>query len=213
MCGGTLTENQPKSDNALGQRMRNQRRRLSFTLQKLAEKSGVSVGYLSQVERGNATPTLGTLSQIAAALNVSADYFIATPRAVDSLTSAGKRPRFSVDGSDLEYEQIGADHPDLEMTSFILHVPPGYSSEVVKHVGEEIIYVLDGEICQRVDGRDYLMRPGDSLHYLGSHPHSWSNQTNKPARIMWVGRMHYDQSGHVPARDGRSIKAAATQTA
>jgi transcriptional regulator with XRE-family HTH domain len=207
-----LSENQHKKENALGQRMRNLRRRMSLTLQQLAEKSGVSVGYLSQVERGNATPTLGTLSQIAAALNVSADYFIAAPRAVDSLTSAGKRPRFSVDGSPLEYEQIGADHPDLELTSFILHVPPGYTSEEVKHVGEEIIYVLEGEICQRVDGRDYLMRPGDSLHYLGSHPHSWSNQTKEPARIMWVGRMHYDQSGHVPARNSHASKSAQTQS-
>jgi transcriptional regulator with XRE-family HTH domain len=211
--GARLKNNRPKSDNALGQRMRNQRRRKSMTLQQLAEKSGVSIGYLSQVERGNATPTLGTLSQIAAALNVSADYFIATPRTVDSLTCAGKRPRFSVDGSALEYEQIGADHPDLELTSVILHVPPGYTSEVVSHVGEEIIYVLDGEICQRVDGRDYLMRPGDSLHYLGTHPHSWSNQTKNPARIMWVGRMHYDQSSHVPAREDRVANSKAKQNA
>lgn len=211
--GALLTNNQPKSHNALGQRMRNQRRRMSFTLQQLAEKSGVSVGYLSQVERGNATPTLGTLSQIAVALNVNADYFIATPHAVDSLTSAGKRPRFSVDGSALEYEQIGADHPDLELTSFILHVPPGYTSEELKHVGEEIIYILSGEICQRVDGRDYLMRPGDSLHYLGTHPHSWSNQTRDPARIMWVGRMHYDQSGHVPARENPTVTSIAVPTA
>ncbi len=208
-----MTGNQQNSDNALGQRMRNLRRRMSMTLQQFADKSGVSVGYLSQLERGNATPTLGTLSQIAAALNVTADYFIATPRPVDSLTNAGKRPRFSVDGSALEYEQIGADHPDLEMTSYILHVPPGYTSEEVKHVGEEIIYVLDGEICQRVEGRDYVMRSGDSLHYLGTHPHSWSNQTNEPACIMWVGRMQYDQSGHVPARESRATKVAATQTA
>jgi transcriptional regulator with XRE-family HTH domain len=193
--------------------MRNQRRRLSMTLQQLAEACGVSVGYLSQVERSNAAPKLGTLSQIAAAQNVNVDYFIATPRAVDSLTSAGKRPRFYVDGSSLEYEQIGADHPDLELTSFIMHVPPGYSSEQLSHVGEEIIFILDGEICQRVDGRDYLMRPGDSLHYLGTHPHSWSNQTDVPARIMWVGRMHYDQSGHVPAREEPAAASAASQNA
>ena len=65
--------------------MRMQRHRMAMTLQQLSAASGVSVGYLSQVERGNATPTLGTLSQIAAALDVDADFFVRTPRTVDSL--------------------------------------------------------------------------------------------------------------------------------
>ena len=65
-----------KSSNLLGARMRTQRRRLSMTLQQLSAASGVSTGYLSQVERGNATPSLGTLNQIATALAVDLDHFV-----------------------------------------------------------------------------------------------------------------------------------------
>ncbi|MEN8888448.1 MAG: helix-turn-helix transcriptional regulator, partial [Celeribacter marinus] len=71
---------------ALGTRMRALRHRMSMTLRQVSEASGVSVGYISQVERGNATPTLGTLNQIAQALNVDTGYFVRTPCAVDSLT-------------------------------------------------------------------------------------------------------------------------------
>ena len=175
----------------LGSRIRKLRHRMKLTLQELGQRSGVSVGYLSQVERDNAVPSLGTLSQIAAALDVGVDYFIATTRHADSLTRAGERPSFSVAGTSIIYERLNADFPGHELTSFILTVPPGYASETVSHEGEEVIYILEGEIAQVVDGREYRMGAGDSLHFLGSSPHSWSNPTAEPARILWLGRMDY----------------------
>jgi len=186
-----------KSPNLLGVRMRTQRRRLAMTLQKLSDASGVSTGYLSQVERGNAMPSLGTLNQIATALAVDLDHFVHSPRAVDSLTRGASRPRFSVAGSPVEYEQIGAAFSGHELTSYVMNVPPGYESEVVNHIGEEIIYILSGEISQMVGEREYLMSEGDSLHYLGDTPHCWSNKSDKPARILWMGRMEYDKSGQI----------------
>lgn len=187
--------------NGLGARMRRQRQRCSMTLQQLSAASGVSVGYLSQVERDRATPTLGTLSQIAEALGQTADYFIRTPAVAESFTRGTSRPRFSVSGSSVEYEQIGVNLPGHEMTSFVLNVPPGYESELIQHVGEEIIYILEGEIVQRVGGREYTMTTGDSLHYLGEKPHGWANASDKPARILWVGRMQYQKSGELSPTD------------
>jgi transcriptional regulator with XRE-family HTH domain len=185
-----------KDVNELGLRMRRQRHRLDMTLQQLAVSSGVSVGYISQLERGNATPTLGTLSQIASALGVEIDYFLRKPKVADSLTRAGNRPRFSTPGSSIEYEQIGADFPEHELTSFVMNIPPGYESELVKHVGEEIIYILEGEISQVVGDRVYVMSTGDSLHFLGEKPHRWSNKSQATARILWVGRMQFAKQGH-----------------
>lgn len=190
-----------KPSNLLGARMRTQRHRMAMTLQQLSAVSGVSVGYLSQVERGNAMPSLGTLNQIATALAVDLDHFVHSPRAADSLTRGASRPRFSVADSPVQYEQIGAAFSGHELTSYVMNVPPGYESEVVNHIGEEIIYILEGAISQMVGEREYLMREGDSLHYLGDTPHCWSNKTDQPARILWVGRMEYDKSGHL----GRSV--------
>jgi len=186
-----------KPTDAIGRRMRTQRHRLSMTLQQLSAASGVSVGYLSQVERGNATPSLGTLTQIALALEVDTEYFIRTPRAVDSLTRGNARPKFAVSGSSIEYEQIGAERAGHELTSYVMNVPSGYESELVNHVGEEIIYILEGEISQMVGEREYLMSAGDSLHFLGTTSHCWSNKTDALARILWVGRMQHDKSGEI----------------
>lgn len=173
----------------IGALIRKRRRQLHLTLQQLGEKSGVSFSYLSQLERDNATPTLGTLAQVARALGVAVDYFIVTPRAADSVTRAAGRMRFSVNGSSIHYERLGAEFPGNELSAFIMHVPPGFQSEVVSHEGEEIIYILEGEITQVVDGNSFLLTTGDSLHYRGTSPHSYANHTDRMTRILWSGTL------------------------
>ncbi|MBS0564782.1 MAG: cupin domain-containing protein [Proteobacteria bacterium] len=173
----------------IGVLIRKRRRQLHLTLQQLGEKSGISYGYLSQVERDNATPTLGTLAQVAQALGLGIDYFIAAPRAADAVTRAADRPMFSINDSSIRYEQLGAEFPGKELSSFIMHVPPGFQSETVSHEGEEIVYVLDGAITQVVDGTAFHLTEGDSLHYRGTSPHSYCNDSDRPTRILWAGTL------------------------
>jgi transcriptional regulator with XRE-family HTH domain len=179
----------PTTQPKVGALIRARRRRLHMTLQALCDAAGISVGYLSQVERDHATPSLGTLAQIARALDVGVDYFIATPSMEDGLTRAADRDRFSVDGSSMVYERIAADFTGNVLSSFILNVPPGYRSETVSHEGEEILYVLEGAITQRLDGQEMVLSTGDSLHFRGNSPHSWSNDTSEIARLLWTGTL------------------------
>lgn len=178
-----------KSDPQLGALIRKRRKQLALTLQALCDDAGLSVGYLSQVERGQATPSLGTLAQIAQGLDVGLEYFITTPKPADSLTRSGARPQFSIDGSAMMYEAISTDLPGAELSSYLLHVPPGYASEVVSHEGEEIIFLLNGTITQTLGGQTLILQQGDSLHYVGSTPHSWSNETDTTTRILWTGTL------------------------
>ena len=81
---------------AVGSAMRRRRKALGLPLRTVAGASGLSIGYLSQVETGKAVPALGTLAQIAAALGVGLDYFIAEPRPADALSRSMGRERFSI---------------------------------------------------------------------------------------------------------------------
>lgn len=182
----------------VGAIIRARRRQMQMTLKELGDSAGVSVGYLSQVERDHATPSLGTLAQVARALDVGIDYFIATPNARAALTRAGERRKFSVDGSSVIYERLGAEFPGNVLSSFILTVPPGYRSEVVSHEGEEILYVLEGAITQRLDDEEMVMSAGDSLHFRGNRPHAWSNHTDQPTRLLWTGSLTIFRSSAQP---------------
>lgn len=171
----------------VGPLIRARRRQLHLTLQQLADAAGISVGYVSQVERNLATPTLGTLAQIARSLDVGVDYFIATPQLGDALSRASERSSFSVDGSSILYERIGTDFAGNILSSFILVIPPGYRSETVSHEGEEIIYMLDGELTVRVEPEEMVLTRGDGFHFRGNRAHSWWNTTDQAARLLWTG--------------------------
>lgn len=173
----------------IGPLIRDRRRRLGLTLQELGERAGVSVGYLSQVERNNATPSLGTLAQIAKALNVALEYFVRTPSPSDGLTRQDSRIQFSVGTSQIGYEQLGADLPGAMLSSYIIDCPPGFSSESQQHEGEEVLYVLEGEIEHTLGQEVFPLQAGDSLHFRGSVPHSWRNVSDSPARLLWVGTL------------------------
>lgn len=70
-----------------------------------------------------------------------------------------------------------------------LNIPPGYRSETVSHEGEEILYILESCITDRLDEEEMVLSAGDSLHFRGSRPHSWSNDTDRTARLLWTGTL------------------------
>lgn len=167
-----------------------------MTLQALSDGSGVSVGYISQIERDQVTPTLGTLASLARALGVGLDYFVAMPNVSDTLVRREDRRRFSLDGVTQQYEQLGVDLPNHEMSAFMIYVPNGYSSETVSHEGEEFIHVLQGELDITLDGESLALRRGDSLHFRGNRRHSWQNRSGGTAQLLWVGRLtHFPMKG------------------
>ena len=95
----------------------------------------------------------------------------------------------SVGGLAATLKQVQPLLPGNELSSFILNVPPGYRSETVSHAGEEILYVLEGAITQRLDDQEMVLCAGDSLHFRGNRPHSWSNHTADIARLLWTGTL------------------------
>ena len=187
----------------IGALIRARRRQLHMTLQALGDAAGLSVGFLSQVERDQATPSLGALAGIARGLG-DIDYFIATPSIDSGVTRLDTRSTFSLPGSSVVYERLHAEFPGRGLSSFILIVPPGHHSEMVHHEGDELLYVLEGEITQTVDGETIRLSAGDSLHFRGSSNHSWANESARPARIMWTGTMSILR----PRQEGGDTSAA-----
>jgi transcriptional regulator with XRE-family HTH domain len=173
----------------VGALIRARRHRLRMTLQTLGQHSGVSVGYLSQVERDHASPSLSTLAAIARALGVRVDYFIAAPDTQEALTRAGERMRFSVDESLISYERLHTEFPGNVLSSFLIAIAPGYRSEVASHEGEEMVYVLEGELTLRIEDVQATVSAGDSFHFRGNRSHCWSNETERPVRLLWSGTL------------------------
>ncbi|RZL69303.1 MAG: cupin domain-containing protein [Rhodococcus sp. (in: high G+C Gram-positive bacteria)] len=69
------------------------------------------------------------------------------------------------------------------------HVPPGHASEMMSHEGEEFVYLVSGHMLYEVDGVQYDLKAGDTLHFDSRRPHRGNNIGPDPAIELWVGTM------------------------
>ncbi|MBT56616.1 MAG: XRE family transcriptional regulator [Mameliella sp.] len=185
--GADLDASAEDNDAWIGGMIRARRQKLDLTLQEVSEAAGISTGYLSLIERDKSTPTLTTLSRIAAALGVGIEHFVGKPQPADCITRAGNRPQFLMGSAQVRYERLGAVFPGSELSCFVLDIDPGYVSDEVSHPGEETFYILSGQLQLTLDGERMALNAGDSAHYDSTRLHGWSNPYDDPARVLWTG--------------------------
>ncbi|MFN3547184.1 MAG: cupin domain-containing protein [Mesorhizobium sp.] len=183
----------------LGDRLRTRRQALGLTLKEVADGAGLSVGFISQIERGITTPSLSSLVSVSRVLGLHVSEFLSQPKATASLTKQNQRQHYAVGGNSLVYERLSTSFPGNVLRSLIIHEPPGYRSEPIAHEGEEIFYVLQGAITVELEGETNILEAGDSLHFQSTRVHSSWNHTGSPATILHTCTM--DVFGDDPAAE------------
>lgn len=178
-------------DPDLGQRLRARRKAIGKTLQQVATESALTVGFISQIERGISTPSLASLYTVAKALETTVDHFVSkVPARTHSVVShSGQRQTYKIGGTARFYEFLERGFPEAKLNACLAHVPPGHVSEVMSHEGEEFVYLVCGTMRYEVDGVPYLLGPGDTLHFESRKPHRGDNVGPDTAIELWVGTM------------------------
>lgn len=173
----------------LGVRLRQRRKEIGKTMKQVAAESGLTEGFISQVERGLSAPSLISLYKIANALGTSVDAFLSeTPNHQPSMVSrAESRTGYTVETRERVYEILERGFPGAKLNGCITLIPVGYVSEMMTHEGEDFVYVIEGEILYEVNGLQYHLKAGDTLHFPSSLPHRAINTGTIPARELWVG--------------------------
>ncbi|MBQ1542539.1 XRE family transcriptional regulator [Caulobacter sp. CCUG 60055] len=171
---------------SVGSAIRDRRRRLGLTLQVLADRAGLSAPFISQVERGQASPSIVSLMGIAKALGVDINYFVSVPHQ-GQLVRRGADPEFVDAGIPVEYRRLSGDHEERKMEALLMAIPPGLSAPTTQREGEGFWYVLDGELEMEIGGDRFILGVGDSAHFDQRHPYKVSNPGERPVRVLWVG--------------------------
>lgn len=173
----------------LGGKIRALRHRLHKTLDETATAAGISKPFLSQVERGLATPSLTSLAGIATALGVTLQYFVDTPSEERSVRRAAQLRFFSfADSTDL-FARLTNSSVGTQLESILVRLPAGQkeAAEVTTHAGEEFVYVISGELSLTLEGKTFVLNAGDSAHYESTVPHAWANTGEVETTLVWVG--------------------------
>lgn len=167
----------------VGGRLRELRIQRGLSIRALAEQSGLNVNTLSFIENGKTSPSVGTLAQLASALQAPITAFFESMRPVQCITfqKATERQETNFANGALCDLGLGFSHRGLE--PYLVKMQPHADSgrTPIVHTGLEFIYCLEGCICYEVDGHVYCLEPGDSLLFEAHLPHRWQNKGETPS--------------------------------
>lgn len=169
----------------IGKRIRNRRNELAMSMKSLAEKTGLSSGFISQVERELTEPSITSLRKIAKALDVAVFYFFTEEKSTGIVVRKNKRQSRNFPKSHLTYELLS---PDLkrQMEMFMASLEPGASTcdEPLSHNGEEVTHVLEGTMWIKIGEDEYTLEAGDTIYYFSSTPHKIVNNGKNMLRFI-----------------------------
>ena len=176
---------------ALGVRIHHARMVRGMTLKELADQSQCSESMLSKIENDKAAPSFATLHRVATALGTNISELYSAPNSAERIVSqAGERPVLVTDnlrtGKGIQLERLIPYSREHLLQGNIHMIEPGGGSEAIVHSGEEIGYVLEGEIELVIDGRKMRAKSGDSFHFRSELPHAYRNVGTKTARVLWI---------------------------
>jgi transcriptional regulator with XRE-family HTH domain len=169
----------------LGKKIRSLRFRRGLTVQQLAEASGLSKGFISQVENDRTSPSLATLRDLARALDTSVAFLVVEEDQTPYVVRESDRPRFHF-GSGASRVEILSAQPKRNIEVLMAELAPGVSTigERHSHHGEECVVCLGGQVTVTCGEHTLVLEAGDSCHYDGRAPHSIENTGAANARVL-----------------------------
>lgn len=169
----------------VGAQIRRRRRQRGLTLAQVAERSGLNVGYLSQVENDKASPSLETLAALADALDVPVAWFLLDGSSGPRLVRGSERPRRVFLEGQAPFSQVdGGIARDLAI--FEGEVPAGTRSGLHAHQGDEHHIVLGGRVRFTQGEHTVEAGAGDYVLLDGTLPHDVEAIGPEPARLILV---------------------------
>lgn len=176
---------------AVGGRVRALREAMGLSLRDLAARSGVSAPMLSQVERGETSPTLAVAARIASGLELSLSQLLRLDEGGQvAVVRAGEGRVRSRRGH--RTEELTPPLPGQRADVSLHELAPGASTggpgdpPVHEPGSRETAVVLEGEVALVVDGKRHLLGVGDSVTFDADLPHHFTNDGAEPTRFLAV---------------------------
>ena len=169
---------------AVGAQVRRLRQERGLTLTQVAERSGLNVGYLSQIENDKASPSLESLAALAGAIDVPITWFLLDSARPPRVVRAADRRRWSGPGGVEVHEVDGAIPRDIRIVS--VESRPGQRSGLHAHAGDEHHVVLSGRIRLTQGVHSVELGPGDYLVWDATIEHDAECIGDEPAVLLII---------------------------
>jgi transcriptional regulator with XRE-family HTH domain len=177
-------------DVPVGAEIRALRRAKGWTLATVAGRAGISVGYLSEIERDLTRVPIAVLRRLCEVLDVGIGWLLRASRTGpeherDLIVRAGDRTRLTFPGLGIS-EELLSPHLAGPLEVLLSTLEPGADSEDYTHDGDEAGVVVDGVLDLWIDGTHHRLQRGDSFAFPSTRPHRCANVTDRPTRVLWI---------------------------
>lgn len=174
----------------IGPKIKTLRTDRGLSLSALGKQADVSAAAIHKIEQSGMVPTITTLLKLAGALGRPVAYFVGEDTKEDQtlFTGAAELRQIYTSHEGIELAGISGPYDQFSLAGAIATVTPAATSgtKELRHPGEELVYVLDGALEFVVDGKSYVLGPGDALHFRAQQLHTWRNPGKKAARALWM---------------------------
>jgi transcriptional regulator with XRE-family HTH domain len=168
---------------AVGGRIRKLRRTQGRSIYEIAAASGITPSLVSKIETGRSNPPVATLTRIAKALGVTTSSLLDDSVASRTIYTPGdgvKPDQMTVTDKGYRFLALAAGRHDKAMQVFVFEGEKGkVKKQALSHTGEELVFMLDGEMLYSVGSVQYRMKAGDSLYFDAEEDHDVEPLTKK----------------------------------
>ncbi|WP_247474858.1 cupin domain-containing protein [Bradyrhizobium sp. 30] len=189
-CAASESGSNKNPEVAVGGQIRELRKIKKLTLAQLAQAAGISVGYLSQIERNQSKLPIGVLKKLSDVLGVHMNWFFdgnmqATSDERDIIVRKAHRRRLTFTGLGIIEELLS---PNLAgpLELLLSTIEPGADSGEYSHQGSEAGILIAGQLDLWIDGKRFRLEEGDSFSFASTSQHRCANPGNVPAKVVWV---------------------------
>ena len=177
----------PSPDGAtgvIGVRLRQLRIRRGSSLAQVAKAVGISVGFLSAIERSQMSASVGTLRRLARFYKTQILDFFDPAESQRGPVRPTERKILEA-GPGVRMELLAWGNTVMEPHLFRI-APEAGSGESYAHEGEEFLLVLRGVLLLGLDSKEFRLKAGDSFYFESATPHRWKNPGRSETQVLWV---------------------------
>lgn len=170
-----------------GHKIKRFRRDKGLRLADVAEMTGLSKSFLSQIENNKISPSVETLYKLSTAFERPIGYFFEDfEENTNFLVKKDQRKKIMIEVDLTHFELLSPNLRNKKMEGLIIRMEEGGVSGEKTHVGEEVGLVIKGKICVSLEGKEHIMEEGDSIYFPSTIPHRIENIGDSEAVLFWV---------------------------
>lgn len=176
-----------KTVDNISKEIRKRRLEKNMTLKELSEKTNLSVSFLSQVERGISSMTIVSLKSIANALDVSLKDLVDVDYRTSFVNKKDNQILLRLEKSFMSYIRLSGKFENRKLEAITVTMKPNFCQEEEStHEGEEFYYVLKGTATFVVDGAEYIVGEGETIHYPSTLLHKTMNPEDQELVMLSI---------------------------